>query len=394
MFINECHANGFACGDGKPITHVLMDGGILSVPFSKIEIFYALCIKHINNFEKIFVVEQKTNFFNFFVDIDYQSGDALSMHEIVEISKIIIDKVATIYKCKCIVSIAEPKPKGEKIKSGIHINWQGLVVDQRNAIRLMHCIVQTLNTVYSYTDWASVIDASVYGSADTNTRGSGFRMPWSHKKGKHDYCNGKGCVVCNGSGKIIESEYLPVFAWDPDGTFIALEDQTPTLAMLVNVTIRTQETSSVIELTEPVTDVLTKKEGNFTKSQTREEFEDRETNILLETYIRQYIAGQANARIQKIFKGTNCYFVKTNSKFCENLGRSHGSNHVWFFINKDAMISQKCFCMCITTEGRRNGLCKNFESRKYQLSKKIKELLFPNKILTNIKKATICSYLL
>ena len=395
MFINECHRLGFAGGDEKPITHVLMDGGILSVPFAKLESFYTLCIKHINNFDKIFVVEQKTDFFNFFVDIDYQSDDALDMHEIVAISKIIIQKVATIYKCSCIVSIAEPKPKGQKIKSGIHINWLGLVVDRRNAVALMHCIIATLNTVYSSEDWNTIIDASVYGSAATNTRGSGFRMPWSHKKGKHDYCNGKGCVVCNGSGKIIESEYLPVFKSNEDGSDLTeLPDQTPSVDMLVAVTIRTQETASVIELTEPVAKTLsssaTKKEGNFTKNQTREEFNDSEAGALLETFIRKYMTGQENARIQKIFKGTNCYFVKTNSKFCENLGRSHGSNHVWFLINKDSTILQKCFCVCITTEGRRNGLCKNFEGRKHQLPKKINELLFPNKIVTNIK----CSYLL
>jgi hypothetical protein len=196
--------------------------------------------------------------------------------------------------------------------------------------------------------------------------------------------------VCNGTGKIIESEYLPVFACDGGGNLVELDDQTPSVAMLVAVTIRTQVTSSVIELTEPVVSQKTaKKEGNFTKNQSREEFYDLETAALLETYIRKYMSGQEHARIQKIYIGTNNYFVKTNSKYCENLGRSHGSNHVWFLINKDATISQKCFCMCITTEGRRTGLCKNFEGRKYQLSKKIAGLLFPSKILTNNIK---CSY--
>ena len=238
-----------------------------------------------------------------------------------------------------------------------------------------------MNTVYSSEDWNTIIDASVYGSADTNTRGSGFRMPWSHKKGKHDYCNGKGCVVCNGSGKIIESEYLPIFKSNGDGgDLIELSDQTPTVDMLIAVTIRTPATKSVIELTEPI--FFIKKEGNFTKNQTKDELCDHEVNTLLETFIHKYISGQESARIQKIFKGTNCYFVKTNSKFCENLGRSHGSNHIWFFIDKDSTILQKCFCTCLTTEGRKNGMCKNFESRKYQLSNKIKQILFPNKILT------------
>ena len=62
-----------------------------------------------------------------------------------------------------LVCVAEPKNVDGKIKSGIHINWPGLVVDQNGAIQLMHHIISTLNNVYLDRDWTTVVDASVYG---------------------------------------------------------------------------------------------------------------------------------------------------------------------------------------------------------------------------------------
>ena len=258
----------------------------------------------------------------------------------------------------------------------------------------MNHIISTLNTVYSYLDWATVIDASVYGNNETRTRGSGFRMPWSHKKGKHEYCNGKGCVVCGETGKITESEYLPIFTVQ-DGTVTEFTDQTPTVEILNAVTIRTQKTSSVIDTKGPGTGAAKKKEeGGFTNIQTREELVDCEAKVYLEIFVRKYMEGQENFNILSIFKGKNCFFIKTNSRYCENLKRTHNSNHVWFFVSDKSVISQKCFCTCFTTKGRYSGImCKNFEGRKHQLNKKISDILFPNKILTDTKKSSICSFL-
>jgi len=396
MFREECKQFGFFTPKKCGVTHVLMDGGVMYIPDDKLELFYSLCVRSINNFEKIFVVEQKTPIFNFFIDVDYQDSEALSLEQVETVSKLICDKVHALQpeNARSIISVAAPKPKGTMIKTGIHINWPSLVVDQENAINLMNQVIKMMSIVYSSRDWSKDIDASVYGSMETKTRGSGFRMPWSHKKGKHSECDGKGCYGCDQTGKIVEGEYLPIFEYTNNETMTQIENQSPNIQILFDTTVRTQSGEITQVLPVEKVEQSYKEEGGFTKVQTKNEVNDQELTACLETFIRKNMEGQENARILKIFKTKMSYYVKTSSKYCENLKRSHSSNHIWFFISKDSTILQKCFCTCHTLEGRHKGVfCKDFNGRKHQLNKKITEILFPNKILTHNKKATICSFL-
>lgn len=377
-FKRICSNNNF--NNKSNISHVLMDGGVLSIPFDRLDSFYELCVQCIKSNEPIFVVEQKTEFYNFFLDIDYKNENQLEFDEIQTISKTIFSKVKKFCKedQKLIVSISKPKKKDGKIKTGIHINFPGLVVNQEGSIQLMYHIIHTLSTIYPETDWFKFIDASVYGNSKNKTKGSGFRMPWSHKKSKHEECQGKGCEVCQNTGKITEGVYLPILElYKNEEKFL---DQTPNVEMLWLTTIRTDcSESDCINIPEAVElpKVVQKVEKSFTKAQTKNEIVDSELNALLETFIRKYLQGQENSRVTKIFKGKNNYLIQTNSKFCENLGRNHSSNHIWFYIyNKDQTICQRCFCTCKTTEGRRYGFCKDFSGRKSKLSPKICEIIF------------------
>jgi len=54
-----CRKNGF--NNARNLSHVLMDGGVLSIPFDKLREFYEVYIKSVDSGEKVFVVEQKTD---------------------------------------------------------------------------------------------------------------------------------------------------------------------------------------------------------------------------------------------------------------------------------------------------------------------------------------------
>ena len=47
--------------DKGPGTHVLMDGGILQVPYEQLDEFYSECVHSIRLGKKLYVVEQKTD---------------------------------------------------------------------------------------------------------------------------------------------------------------------------------------------------------------------------------------------------------------------------------------------------------------------------------------------
>jgi len=376
MFKQWCKKNNFYEKRGD-ITHVLMDGGILYVPEDKTRIFfekYLECLEH----EKIFVVEQKTSTFNFFVDIDYQDEDELGYNEVVAILNLICNKIKTFTDRRALVSVAKPKKKGGLIKSGVHINWHGFVVNQEMAVNLMYHIIETLTNIYPYRDWSKVIDNSVYGNVETGSKGSGFRIPWSHKKSKHEECNGKGCLVCNKSGKIDEVAYLPFIIYE-NGDLTQLENPEPDYDLLMMSLVRTTAEITQVEIPEIrplVSSRKVKKEGDFTKRQMKDEVNDIELRVYIERFINKNITGFGRASVIKMYKqNKDTYFIQTDSKYCMNLGREHTSNHVYFMIKKK-VIYQKCFCRCDTMKGRRVSFCKDFSSPEYKLAPSILNIIY------------------
>tara|TARA_R110001592_G_scaffold249763_1_gene512246 strand:+ start:5291 stop:6547 length:1257 start_codon:yes stop_codon:yes gene_type:complete len=395
MFRSWCQSNGLF--NKNNLSHVLMDGGVLSVPFDKLNSFYKTYIDAVRRGEHVFVVEQKTETYNFFVDIDYKDDDELDIDQVQLITKVICDKVSTFGGSKCVISIQKPRLRDGQYKSGVHMNWPGFVVNQESAVNLRGHIVDILSKVYGSKAWSKIIDNSVYGDPGSKSKGSGFRLPWSHKKSKHEACGGKGCELCDHTGKITEGMYLPVLLYNRQGGVGPLKlpakieklDGSISLELLNLVTVRTdiQETIGGIK-------PIVGKEP-FTKAVMDKEVVNNELTAFLETFIRQNLEGQRDARITKVFKKNDTdYYISTYSKYCENLGREHGSNHVWFNVKnskKNSIISQKCFCRCETVEERKKGYCRDFEGQKHMLTPKLISLMFPkkNKVSTSIKKAIL-----
>ena len=365
MFKRWCKDQGFS--NNSDLSHVLMDGGVLSVPFDKLNDFYEKCVEVYNSGEKIFVVEQKTENYNFFMDLDYKDDEEMSFEQIKSVCKVICDKVSKFGGKDALISVAEPKPIDTLIKTGIHINWPGFVVNRSSALGIRDHVINTLNLAYGSRDWKDIVDISVYGNNSRNTKGSGFRMPWSHKKGKHEACAGQGCNLCNNTGKETQSEYLPIFIYKhgPSSTLQKTE-QKPSVDILHMATLRTQSV-------EPVIIEGTREEATFTTLQTKNEFKDQEARLLVEAFVRKNVEGQTTASITKMFKYNKQFLVSTNSKYCENKKCNHNSNHVWFHIVGDT-IAQKCFST--TNVLRQYGFCKDFSGRRHQLSNKITDILY------------------
>ena len=362
--------------NSRHLSHVLMDGGCLSVPSDKLSSFndayIAACIRG----EKVYVVEQKTPTYNFFCDIDYKDTEALSVEDIQDICKIICDKVRRYGGKRCLVSVAEPKKvDSERYKTGVHMNWPDFPVNQETAIALREHILVVLYTAKGGVDWNEVIDCSVYGDLERGSRGSGFRLPWSHKKAKCLECVGKGCAHCDNTGKITQGMYLPVFIYD-ESKKITPTSPEPTNELLYMATIRTDVQESV--KVEPPTKAI--KEGTFSKIQTKDELNDIETQAHLEIFIQKNMEGQGTAKVTKVFKYKNTYLVSTTSRYCENLGREHGSNHIWFYINGN-IITQKCFCRCETIRERRDGFCRDFVGKRYILTPKLVKMIYPDGVV-------------
>ena len=263
-----------------PGTHVLMDGGILSVPPDETTQFYETCVGLVNSGTKLYVVEQKTERFKFFVDFDYKSQEKLEDQDLLQFCSIIHQAIGS--PGRCVIARARVRPVGEGLlKSGVHIHWPDLVVTRTEALNFRTKIITGLGD----GPWDQVIDAAVYG-------GSGLRMLWSHKKPTGD-------------------PYIP---WRQlDGPEFSKAPNVETLALFA---VRTDEAARPAE-------ILQNTDG-------------------LERFVQRYIEGQSRARIKKVQRSTrDGWFAQTDSRWCANIKREHASNHVWFSIN-GGKISQKC----------------------------------------------------
>ena len=374
MFKQWCREQGFL--NNSNVSHVLMDGGILSVPFDRLNDFYEKCVEVYTLGEKIFVVEQKTENYNFFIDLDYKDETELTLTQVESICKIICDKVSKFEGAgQALISIAEPKEVSNKlIKTGVHINWEGFTVNRSSAIAIREHVIDTLKLVYGSVNWEDVVDSAVYGSSDRKTKGSGFRMPFSHKRAKHEKCSGQGCKECNNTGKVIQGEYLPYFIYKGNkGPFTLLETilPHPDVNLLHMATIRSQSTKP--NIIEGKTAFQSNEGSSFTQMEIKNEFKNQEVICLLQNFINKHLEGQKTSRITKMFESNNQFLVSTNSFYCENKKCNHNSNHVWFHILGET-IAQKCFS---TTDIMRHyGFCKDFTGKRHQLSPKIVDILY------------------
>ena len=363
MFKKWCRSQNFT--NETNLSHVLMDGGKLSVPFDRLNDFYEKYVEAVKSGEKLYVVEQKTDTYNFFLDIDYKAPEPLGLDEIQDISKVICDTVKCHGGKECLISVAMPRECKGLMKTGVHLNWSNFVVNQLSAIALRDFIIAALSKFKSGVDWNTVIDSSVYGNAKRKTRGSGFRMPWSHKMERGE----------------TYLPYLPVFKYtkEPFSTIIRV-DQEPNVEILKMATVRTDAPQTIFVESIP-------QEGGFTNDQTKDEVHDESLKHAIETFVRKHMEGQSEAYITKMYKHKTMYLVSTTSRYCENIKRKHNSNHIWFIIS-GKIILQKCFCDCPTLRGRRDGFCKDFCGRRHELPTSVVEQLYPEKqVCPEIKQA-------
>jgi len=151
-----------------PGTHYLMDGGILDVPTKDMDAFFVEYLSALQRKHKVYVVEQKTPVFKFFVDLDWRDTIALSEQRFQEILAIF----QTVVPGRVLVARADPRTESDgRIKTGVHIHWPDTKVRRAEALAFRTRILLELG---DDPEWNTRIDSSVYG-------GSGLRMIGSHK---------------------------------------------------------------------------------------------------------------------------------------------------------------------------------------------------------------------
>jgi hypothetical protein len=304
----------------KSVTHLLLDGGTLSVK----EGFHEDYICDVLNNERLCVVEKKTQLFRFFVDVDYVGEQQLDFEKVaVEISKV-------VDAGPCVIAKAAPRNTEKGTKYGMHMIWPESAVNKQRANSIRVKILDE----FGPDEWEKIIDGSVYS-------GSGLRMLWSYKK-EHD-----------------STPYVPWGKIDEHGTFREFTNKDPSVHFLDLFSIRIQDQKFLEETVIGGSD-----------------------HCELETFIRKNMPGQEKTKITRVGKCKNKkdYWVRTDSRYCENVKREHKSNHVWFVLSPKGTIGQMC----------EDETCKGWKGRLYRIPSR----LIPNEgVLDGCPRRNINDYL-
>ena len=426
LFKNKCFVKR---GQDRELTHLLLDGGKLHIPRELYTDFYNVLSMDICQEKINCISENRTEIFRFLVDIDYVDEQPLTDDEIEIIAKkiqtgleLFLRNDLSVYERKIIVcTTGEYKTitdHGYELKkTGIHIIWPNVYVDDLHAKYLRSVIIQYLSQHHtlrpSYNPWEEVIDYAVYSS-------SGLRMKGSSKKVKCPLCKGKKdkveyCEVCFGDGKKLEGNgriYMPSLVLDGNGN--VLSDELDVLKndyfeMLKQTSIRTFDTERNIKrltnqdyptwfdatkliehLEKPsakrkkkkkkitsFSDIMKTKKGMKRKINLSH---DSTEFVSIRKFIKNLFSDHIEYKDQNIKDIFQCgpkkkryYVIQTDSQYCQNVGRRHNTNHVWFLLN-DKTICQKCFSESFNSL---SICCGNYSSDVSPITTLLRDILYP-----------------
>ena len=364
-----------AGGSGPATTHLLLTGGKLGVPESDAGAFlnaYALAVVR---GERPCVVEIRTSLFGYFVDLDIRvrgeyPGDAALQALCAAVAGAAGAAFETVPPRAVACRAALKTESDGSIKVGVHLHWPGTVVSARTALAVRGVILASLKsaaaslTGFEDQPWDSVVDAAVY-------KGSGLRMAWSGKYAGDDRV------------------YAPWLEYDaPSREWAACEEARGVAAIrgwVGTLSVRVSAVTSATPLGPALAAALETTADSdavleTTAVQTASLGPYASVLPLLDAVLPLEFVGQRFVGLLTTDRGG--FVLRSTSRYCLNLGRAHRSNNVYFVLTR-AGISQRCYCRCETTDGRRSGLCRKFVSETWSVPPRVFDAFFPDTVDPN-----------
>ncbi len=376
------HEGLFKASDAqKQPSHLLLNGGTIYVPKNKEKMFNKYYANDLRNNVKLFYVEVRPEIFKFMIDLDISDDNYWSDEKILKISIIINTIVNEFYKnstlicCKASAKIKKNNQESEKIHTGVHLIYPQIFISADNAMIIRDAILQSFNDKYmndladitqTTKTWSSIIDERIYIK-------NGFRMIGSDKiidkkKGTYENRVYWPFAVLNSKQELVP-EYLNILLNDIE-------------RMMYDTSIRIVP-ENIMDMKPHIpswTIIDLKKIKNVSNSNSHGSYTSgTQEHIIIENFIRNNIIEYKNITnlvSEVAITENDNILVKTGTKYCMNLGREHNSCGIYFFIHKNGYLIQKCLCPCDNLTDRKNGLCKDYQSKQYIVPNDLLFILF------------------
>lgn len=345
----------------KRFTHLCMDNGKLYIPGHEMFNFWEQIQIGYDNGERYFICETpNTPIRRFYCDFDFKESveiDVEFMKSVVKYIHNIINEYfgIVLYTILCISPYKKLDGEYEgKIKSGFHMMWPDLYLNEHTSICLCQILIQELEKFNEEYKWNQIVDLGVYRTG-LRMIGMWKMVPNPNKQIKK---------------RIVEKrDYTPVYKYPEDPDYF----DGNWFKYLRDCSIQNLFHEIPIPAMTPMRPIV----GNDTVSE-REILHELTIEDSIRSYIRNFLPKEWDDEITKVEKKNTWYLVRTKSRYCANIKGEHNSENIYFRIYTHGFV-QKCFCRCDKLEGRHFGLCKNFVSKKYPLSEKLFKVLFPEK---------------
>ena len=347
-------------GSNVPATHLLMNGGRLTVPDDHSGTFLNIYFNAILRGEKLSIVELKTPLFRLFFDIDARipCGAMTDFRPIfAELCDAVHDFWVLNEGAKMIVCSAPSKEHpddtkyGNHTKLGFHIYFPSISVNAPIALAFRDTLLQRLESVFPnfcLNEWNDVIDQSVF-------KQSGLRAVYSCKGAHEDRAYVPLLYKDHGAGLTMVQETLT----PQDKRAFVHECSIRTFNTVLTPCAGGQDTIADQPGVHKVGGIVTG------RSVALDVYADVLPKVK-EALPKQY----ENSRFVGIFKADHAVMLRSSSRYCQNVGREHRTSTVYFCVTRRG-VCQKCYCR------KDEHDCTDYASKYYPLDDSVLDSFLP-----------------
>lgn len=352
----------------NPVSHLLLDKGVLSVPENSQDDFNHEYSKGIlQGGRPSCVVEYKLRIFRMFYDLDIvvKNSDIatrMSTGDLPDDVKHIIHTIclATVFlfdvtKSAAVVCISNiPKKTKDGVKLGIHITFDNIFATSPTALYVRGKILDLLAVEENpfVNSWDNIVDSAVF-------KGSGMRPAWAAKQDdlKRIYVPRIEYIFDSNETDIIEHMINP-------------DDIIKSLSSIKEIIARTclRAKGTLTKLRDADIDIensSSSDSGSFSHVSLRE-------YALVVEEITKLIPDKFKGNITGVVRTEHAYMFRHSSKYCENVGREHKSSNTYFLVSRAGM--RQC---CYSRKDDDVHKCSEYRGEYIDVSTKIINELFP-----------------
>lgn len=363
----------------------------------------------------LFIVEKPSPVFKLYMDLDFEQLSVLSNNAIEAVSRV-VDKTVRRYwtaESNLIVCCSNSTDKiktqdgttAKCKKTGIHLHWPNIFADSSQILHVLEAVKADLQLKFGARSfpmnaWDKIVDLAIY-SIPGKKAGSGLRLLGSVKYDKcknvdekTDKCT-SDCSDCYGEGKVLSDghgrPYMLFMVLSPDegemkrNVELEKEYLKSFPRLLRDTKIRSTATeTSVFEVPPGAPMYIPEEKRRTPKTSAKTKHvqlndpaaEACEQAIRAHTLYADIVVTSLSYKKSHTETVYRVHVSGNNSRFCQNIGREHLSNRIWFEITKSGVF-QKCHDDGESPE-QKYGPCKQYASGSWPLSVQVTKTLFPN----------------